>query len=204
MIRPKTKLELEIEAQKKRGILAVVSGPSAGVGKDAVVNGLRKKYPFEKVVTCTTRAQRPGEKDGFDYYFFRKEEFEKKTKEDFFLEWEKYLDNYYGTPRKEVLEKMKKGDVLLRVDVRGAKSVKKVIPTALIIYIAPPSFKTLERRLHKRNDDEQSIERKVQVAVWEVEQFEGFDYVVVNEENRLDKTVELVKMIIEAERRRVQ
>lgn len=205
MIKPKTKLELEIEAQNKKGILTIISGASSGVGKDSVVKGLRKKYLFDRVITYTTRKIRPGEKNGVDYNFISKQDFESKIKKGFFLEHVVYLDNYYGTPKKDVLEKINKGkDVLLRIEVRGSKVVKKKIPEAVLVYIAPPSFDTMEKRMLKRNDKEESITRKLQVAVWEIEQFEGFDYVVVNEEGKLDKTIELVKMIIEAERRKVR
>jgi len=205
MIRPKTKLELEIEAQEKRGILLVVSGPSAGVGKDAIVKGLREKYPFERVVTCTTRGKRPGEIQGKDYDFISKEEFEIRIRKGYFLEWVKYLDNYYGTPKKETISKMRTGkDVLLRIEVRGAKVIKEALPETVLVYIAPPSFETLEKRMEKRNDDTGSIARKLQVAVWEIEQFDGFDYVVVNEEGKLDQTIEYVKMIVEAERRKAR
>lgn len=205
MIRPKTKLELEIQAQKNKGILTVVSGASSGVGKDSVVKGLRKKYSFDRVVTYTTRKIRPGEKNGVDYNFISKQEFEEKIKKGFFLEHVLYLDNHYGTPKKDVIEKIEKGkDVLLRIDVRGAKSVKKSIPESVLVYIAPPSFGAMEKRMLKRNDQKESIKKKLQVAVWEIEQFEGFDYVVVNEEGKLDKTIELVKMIIEAERRKIR
>lgn len=204
MIRPKTKLELEIEAQRKRGILLVVSGPSAGVGKDAVINGLKEKYKFAKIVTYTTRKRRDHEVENIDYHFVTVDEFKKRMKDKFFLEWMNYLDNYYGTPKQEVMEKLKTGgDVLMRVDVRGAKAIKQVIPSAVTVYIAPPSFEVLEKRMEKRRDDGESISKKLQVAVWEIEQFEGFDYVVVNEEGLLEKTIEYVKMIVEVERRRV-
>ena len=205
MIKPRTKLDLEIETQKKRGILTVVSGASSGVGKDSVVKGLRKKHSFDRVVTYTTRKIRPGEENGADYNFVSKQEFEEKIKKGFFLEHILYLDNHYGTPKKDVIDKIKKGkDVLLRIDVRGAKSVKQAISESVLVYIAPPSFDAMEKRMLKRNDQKESIKKKLQVAVWEIEQFEGFDYVVVNEEGKLDKTIELVKIIIEAERRKVR
>jgi guanylate kinase len=205
MLTNSVKLDLEIQAQKNRGVLAVVSGPSAGVGKDAVVNKLKEKYGFSKITTYTTRAKREGEVEGTDYHFVSFDDFEKKKKQDFFLEWEKYLENYYGTPKDEVLKTVASGkDVLLRIDVRGAKSVKKVIPQAVLIYIAAPSFDTLKLRLEKRKDQSESIEKKLQIAIWEVEQFDGFDYLVVNEQDRLDDTAELVHKIIEAERRKVK
>lgn len=205
MVYPRTKLDLEIDVQKKRGILLVVSGPSSGAGKDSVVNGFRKKYESSKVVTYTSRSKRPGERDGFDYHFIKTEEFEKKIKQGFFLEWEKYLDHYYGTPKKKVKRALKSGkDVLLRVDVRGSKSVKKLLPQAVLIYTAAPSFAVMAKRLRHRKDDKETIKRKLQVATWEVEQFEGFDYLVVNEQGKLDQTIEIVKMILEAERRRVR
>lgn len=205
MLTNSVKLDLEIQAQKNRGVLVVVSGPSAGVGKDAVVNKLKEKYGFSKITTLTTRPMREGEQEGVDYYFVSQDEFEKKKNEDYFLEWEKYLDNFYGTPKQEVLDNVSQGkDVILRIDVRGAKSVKKIIPSAVLIYIAAPSFDILKLRLEKRKDKSESIEQKLQAAAWEVEQFDGFDYLVVNEQDRLDDTVELVHNIIEAERRRVK
>lgn len=205
MIRPKTKLELEIEAQNKRGILLVLSGPSAGVGKDAVRKGLLEKYNFQQVVTYVSRTKRPHEREGFDHHFVSAPEFEKRIKESFFLENEKYLDNYYGTPKKNVLDNINKGkDVLLRVDVRGAKSVKKLLPKTVLVYLAPPSFEILEKRLRKRADQKEMIAKKLQVAVWEIEQFKGFDYVVVNEEGKLEQTIEIIKSIVEAERRKVR
>jgi guanylate kinase len=205
MLTNSVKLDLEIQAQKNRGILVVVSGPSAGVGKDAVVNKLKEKYGFSKITTLTTRPKREGERDGVDYHFVSFDEFERKRNENYFLEYEKYLDNYYGTPKHEVLDSVSQGkDVLLRIDVRGAKSVKKAIPASVLIYIAAPSFDTLKLRLEKRKDKSESIEKKLQIAIWEVEQFEGFDYLVVNQQDKLDDTVELVHNIIEAERRRVK
>ena len=201
----KTKLDAQIAAQKKRGILIVVSGPSAGVGKDTVVNSLVGKYNFAKITTYTTRPKRPSETEGFDYHFILKGEFEEKINEGFFLEHEKYLDNFYGTPKQEILETIKNGkDVLLRIDVRGAKSVKKAVQGAVLVYIAAPSFAILKERLVKRKDPSESIEKKLQVALWEVEQFDGFDYLVVNEQDRLEDTVEQLRMIIEAEKRRVR
>lgn len=205
MLYPRTKLDLEIEGQKKRGILVVVSGPSSGVGKDSVVNGFREKHQFSKIITYTSRPKRPHEKEGFDYHFVSPQDFQNKINQGFFLEWMKYLDNFYGTPKKEVQEALKIGkDILLRVDVRGAKAVKKAIPQAVLIYIAAPSFKSMAKRLESRKSNSpQENERKLQVAVWEVEQFEGFDYLVVNEENKLQETIEKVRLIVEAERLRV-
>lgn len=201
----KTKLDEEIQAQKNRGVLAVVSGPSAGVGKDAVVNTLKKKYGFAKITTYTTRERRPGEQNGVDYFFVTPQEFEQKIKQGFFLEWEKYLENFYGTPKQTVLDSIQNGqDVLLRIDVRGAKSIKNAIPRAVLLYIAAPTFQTLKKRLEKRKDPSESIEKKLQAAAWEVEQFEGFDYLIVNEDDQLEKTAEIVKMTIESERRRVK
>ena len=205
MIRPKTKLELEIEDQKKRGILVVISGPSAGVGKDSVRKGLLEKYNCKQVVTYVSREKRSHERNGVDHHFITRQEFERKIKEKFFLEWVITLGNYYGTPKKDILDKIKMGeDVVLRVDVRGAKSVKKILSEALLVYIAPPSLKVLEERLKKRKDVKEMIAKKIQLAEWEIEQFEGFDYIVVNEEGKLDKTIELVKSIIETERRKIK
>jgi len=205
MIYPRTKLDIEIEGQKKRGILLVVSGPSSGVGKDSVVNGFMQKYKLGKIVTFTSRSKRPGERNGYDYHFIAASEFEHRIKKGFFLEWEKYLENFYGTPKHKVKKALRSGqDVLLRVDVRGARSVKKAIPEAVLIYIAAPSFAIMAKRLkNRKGTTEEELEKKLQVATWEVEQFEGFDYLVVNEEGELDQTINMVKGILEAERRKV-
>lgn len=206
MTYPRTKLDLEIDAQKRRGILLVIAGPSSGVGKDAVRNGFAERYKISKLVNYSSRPKRPGEKEGAELHFISAQEFEKKIKQKFFLEWEKYLDNYYGTPKKVVVDTLRSGkDIAVRVDVRGAKSIKKAIPEAVIIYIAAPSFEIMARRLKNRKDTtEEEMKKKLQVATWEVEQFNGFDYLVVNEEGKLDKTIKVVKMILESERKKIR
>jgi guanylate kinase len=197
-------LQNAIENQTKQRLFLVISGPSAGAGKDSVERGLISRYGLQSIVTYNTRKPRVGEKDGVDYHFISREEFEKKIQDNFFLEHKVYLDNYYGIPESDVREKLSQGnDVVVRVDVRGARSIKEKIPSAVLIYVTTPSIENLRSHLLKRNDDPAMIEKKLEVARWELEQFIYFDYLVVNEEGKLEETISKVYDIILAERMKV-
>ena len=190
-------------ARGKENVLLVISGPSAGAGKDSVEKGLVEKCKLETIVTYTTRLPRAGEKDGVDYHFINRQEFEEKMRAGFFLEHEIYLDNYYGTPKDEIFAKAEsEKDAIVRIDVKGARAIKEHIPQAILIYIAPPDLEHLRLRLVKRNDDRQTIERKLQVAQWELKQREGFNYVVINQEGQLNETIANVEHIFESEKRK--
>ena len=140
---------------KKTGQLIVISAPS-GAGKDTVVKELMKEYGENKwvSVSATSRDARPGEKEGVDYFYLTKEEFEKNIEEGFFLEYTNYAGNYYGTPKKYIKEKLDQGiDVILIIEIEGAMNVKKLVPEALFIFIMPPSIKELVRRLKTRGTE---------------------------------------------------
>ena len=179
----------------KKGKFIVISGPS-GVGKGTICNKLLKELNAWYSVSTTTRSPREGEVDGVNYFFITKEEFLKKIKEDEFLEYNYYNENYYGTSKKIVLEKMEEGvNVFSEIDVNGARNIKKMFPDALLIYIAPPSMEELKNRLIARGTDPiERINQRLAIAEEEMEQVDFYDYVVVNDD--LDKATNEVREII--------
>jgi len=186
------------------GILFVVSGPS-GVGKSTIRKEVIRKCPGLKYsISCTTRPPREGEIDGVDYLFIDLPTFEKMKQQREFLEWAKVHGNYYGTPRKPIEEWLKKGeDVILEIDVQGAKQVKKNFEGGVFIFIAPPSLKTLEERLKRRNTDrEDEILLRMTNARIEMQCISDYDYLVVNDQ--LEEAVNKLLAIIIAERCRIR
>ena len=175
---------LQQENQKMRkGTLYVFTGPS-GAGKGTVLSRLLSED--EKLffsISATTRAPRPGEKDGVQYYFLTKEDFEAKIAANAFLEHAKYVDNYYGTLEAPVNEKLEEGcDVILEIEVQGAMQVHEKRPDAVMVFIAPPSFEELANRLRGRGtEDEAKVQKRLETAKGELAQQDKFDYVVVND-----------------------
>ena len=139
---------------KTRGSLIVISGLS-GAGKGTVITGLIKKYPhYWLSISMTSRAIRTNDIPDVTYYFVSKEEFEKKINENYFLEYNNYVGNYYGTPKEFIQDKLNKGiDVILEIEINGAMNFKKLIPEALFIFLMPPSLKELRKRLIRRGTD---------------------------------------------------
>lgn len=166
-----------------KGKLLVISGPS-GVGKGTIVKELLKLRPNASLsISCTTRAPRPGERDGESYFFITKEEFIKDIKQGGFLEYSQHFDNYYGTPKAFVEDKLKSGDVILEIEVDGALNVKKVMPEAVLIMIAPPDRQTLYSRLKGRGTEgEDVIARRMDRADYELGKSPLYDYVIVNDD----------------------
>ncbi len=172
-----------------RGKLIVLSAPS-GSGKTTIAKAIMQKYPAMLFsVSATTRARRGGEKDGKDYFFLTREEFEKRVASQDLVEWEKYPDeahgNYYGTLKSEVDRALDAGSVMLfDVDVKGALSIKKKYPQdAVLIFIKPPNFEELkDRLLNRKTEDQETIRRRLQRAEMEMEKGKEFDYQVVNDE----------------------
>ena len=166
-----------------KGKLFVISGAS-GVGKSTVLGKVmqtRKDLTFS--VSATTRQPRPGEEDGVSYYFVSKEVFLDMIEKDAFVEYDAHMDNYYGTPKAQLEEKLEKGHVLLDIEPNGAFTVKKVRPDATLIFIAPPSVEELEKRLRSRGDtSEEQIEKRLSRAPWEMEQGKKYDHYVVNDQ----------------------
>ncbi|MDO4635217.1 MAG: guanylate kinase [Streptococcus sp.] len=188
----------------ERGLLIVFSGPS-GVGKGTVRQEIfsTPDHQFEYSVSMTTRAQRPGEVDGVDYYFRTREEFENLIKTGQMLEYAEYVGNYYGTPLSYVNETLDKGiDVFLEIEVQGALQVKKKVPDGVFIFLTPPDLEELKDRLVGRGTDSQEvIAQRIERAKEEIALMKLYDYAVVNDYVPL--AADRVKKIIESEHFRV-
>lgn len=167
-----------------KGILIVVSAP-AGCGKDTILGeALAANGNLFYSVSATSRAMRPGETDGVSYHFRTREQFEKMIADGELLEYTQYCGNYYGTPKKAVEDMLAAGkDVILKIEVEGAANVKRIFPDCVMIFILPPSFEELNRRLHKRGtEDEETILRRIETAKRELTYAEKYDYLIVNGE----------------------
>lgn len=165
-----------------KGVLVVVSGFS-GVGKGTVVNHMKELHPFTLSVSATTRAPRPGEQEGVSYYYTTEEDFLEKTEKGFFLEWARYTSGCYGTPKQPVLDALERGeDVMLEIEAQGARQVKEQYPNALLIFVLPPTFAELYRRLTGRGTEtKEAIEARMRRAMEEFGEIPSYDAVVVNE-----------------------
>jgi guanylate kinase len=187
-----------------KGFLLIVSGPS-GCGKGTVCQELFKKN--EELlfsVSATTRKPREGEIDGVNYFFVDEEKFTNMVNDNEFLEYAKVHYNYYGTPKKFVLEKIEKGEVVvLEIDVQGALQVKEAYPEAVSIFLVPPSMNELKNRIIKRGTEtEKDINIRLENAFWELKFIDKYDYIVMNDE--VIKAVEKIESIITAEKLKVK
>ena len=185
-----------------KGRLFIVSGPS-GSGKDTILDGLFKVFPDIKFsISCITRDARKGDGDKKKYNFISREEFEKMIKNDELLEYNKYLDNYYGTPKAPIIKAIENGDdMIIEVDVNGAYNIKKVLPECVSIFILPPSLDVLKTRLESRKTETpEKITARLEQARLEIPRAKEFDYVVVN--NKLEDVIKDFVNIILAEKLR--
>lgn len=186
-------------------LLVVLSGPS-GVGKDAALAGLKKlDRAWHFAVTATTRAPRPGEKDGVDYIFLDTDTFLKMQERDELLESAQVYGRWYGVPRSQVRQGLRAGrDVILKIDVQGAATVRRLAPEAVFIFMMPGSMQELRGRLaHRMTETSPEMELRLRTAQQELAQVGQFQYRVVNQDNCLDQAVAEIDAIITAEKCRV-
>lgn len=181
------------------GKLIVITGPS-GVGKGTIVRSLLTRYPqLSLSISATTRKPRPGEIDGRDYYFVDRSLFETMIAQEKLLEWAEYAGNYYGTPRDKVEATLNLGkSIILEIELVGARAIKQIFPSALRLFILPPSLVELERRLRGRGkDSEKSITRRLARAKIEISASSEFTHCIVND--NLSRTIEKVEELIFSE-----
>lgn len=188
---------------ENKGILIVVSGFS-GAGKGTIMRALLDKYEetYALSVSATTRDPRPGEVEGREYFFRTAEEFEKMIAKEDLIEYAKYVDNYYGTPRTYVEEQLERGrDVILEIEIQGALKVKEKFPETLLLFVTPPSAAELKRRLEGRGTETpEVIASRMKRAREEAEYMDRYDYLIINDD--LNECVEEMHQIIQGEHRR--
>lgn len=182
---------------RRKGIIIVVSGFS-GAGKGTLMKKLTEVYDtYALSVSMTTRAPRPGEQEGRDYFYVSREEFEHRIGQDGFVEHAEYCGNYYGTPRDYVESQLEAGkDVILEIEIQGALEIKKKFPTALLLFVMPPSAAELKKRLIGRGTEtEEVIDRRLRRAVEEAQGIEEYEYIIINDD--LDTCVKEMHSLIQ-------
>jgi guanylate kinase len=187
-------------------LLVIISGPS-GVGKDAAVKRMEEMgYPFHFVVTATTRPRRPHEVDGVDYHFVSVPEFAEMLERGELLEHAIVYGQHKGIPKKQVRQALESGkDVIMRIDVQGAATIRQIVPEAILIFLTASSEEELIRRLKKRKTETpEGLKRRIATAREEMKHLDEFDYVVVNRDGHLDDTVKTIAAIITAEKCKVK
>jgi guanylate kinase len=187
-------------------LLVVLSGPS-GVGKDAVLARMKTLgRPFHYAITATTRPKRAGEKNGVDYHFLSQKEFQQMIDKHQFLEWANVYGNYYGVPKEEITSALSKGvDVIVKVDVQGAATIKKILPQAVFVFLMSPSMEELEKRLRKRRSESSTdLALRLERAKEETKSLPIFDYVITSRQNKLGEVVSQIDAIVAAEKCRVK
>ncbi|GCE13089.1 guanylate kinase [Tengunoibacter tsumagoiensis] len=185
----------------QQGLLFVLSAPS-GTGKDSVINALKQDgMDFYVVASVTTRAPRPGESDGNPYYFVSLEEFERMVAADELLEHANVHGNWYGQPIKQIKNELRQGrDVLLKIDVQGAATVRQKLPGAIFIFLTPGSVEELaERLINRSTETPQELERRLDDARGELAQRGQYDYIIENRQGKLMEAVEAVRAVMQAE-----
>lgn len=196
---------LSFDLYHPQPLLIVISGTS-GIGKDAVLRGLKNRdLPLHFVVTATSRPPRPDEVDGQDYFFFSREEFKQRIDRGDFIEYAMVYDDYKGAPRWQIDDALKSGrDVVLRVDVQGAATYRRLYPEAVLIFLIPNTIDEWFGRLKARNTESpENLKVRIDTAKEEVAQIGLFDYVVVNADHLLEKAVDDIIAIINVEHHRV-
>lgn len=196
----------DFDLRQSQPLLIVISGPS-GAGKDTVVQRMIERgLPFHFVVTATTRPKRPNEIHGKDYWFVSKEEFARMIEENELIEYALVYGDYKGIPKAQVREALASGkDVIMRLDVQGAETVRRLAPEALLIFVTTESEEELVRRLkERRTETPEELAIRIATARKELKRVGAFDYVIINHDYLLDHTVDIIRAIIDAEHHRVQ
>jgi guanylate kinase len=165
----------------------------------------KSERPLHYVVTATTRPKRAGEKNGVNYHFLSREEFQQMIDKSQFLEWANVYGNYYGVPKDEITSALSKGiDTIVKVDVQGAATIKKIMPQAVFIFLMPPSMEALEKRLkRRRSESSEDLALRLEKAKREIRSLPLFDYVITSHQNKIDEVVSQIDAIIATEKRRV-
>ena len=195
----------QIQHANNQPLVVILTGPS-GVGKDAALNELKKMdRPWHYVVTATTRPIRHNEIDGVDYIFMEESEFKLSLDQNEFLESANVYERWYGVPKSQVSEPLKNGlDVILKVDIQGAATIKSLIPQAISIFMIPGTLNDLENRLRTRmTESEEQLRLRLEVAKTELTKLNNFEYYIINEEDNLESTVRQIDTIITAEKQRL-
>ena len=193
----------ELTDMSEQGILVVVSGFS-GAGKGTLIKAmLEKHHNYALSISATTRAPRQGEEDGREYFFVTREKFEEMIREGQLIEYARYVENYYGTPRQYVFQQMADGkDVILEIEIQGALKIKERFPDALLLFVMPPSADELKRRLVGRGTETMEvIDQRLHRAAEEAEGMTSYDYILIND--KVDTCVEAMHQLIQAQHRRV-
>jgi guanylate kinase len=201
----KSELKSTLIHHHTQPLLIVISGPS-GVGKDSVVGRMSaRKLPFHFVVTATTRPPREDETHGVDYFFYTKDQFAEMIEKGELIEYAIVYNDFKGIPKSQVREAFKSGkDVVMRLDVQGAATIRELYPEALLIFLVTGTEEELENRLRKRKSEKQEgLKLRVATARQELKRVVEFDYVVENRDSRLDEAVDTIEAIILAEHHRV-
>ncbi len=189
----------------KRPLFIVISGPS-GAGKDAVLTKMKELgCPLEYIVTVTTRPQRDKERNNVDYHFISTERFQEMIERKEFLEWANVYGNWYGVPKEPVEQALDKGqDIIVKVDIQGAATIKKILPQVVFIFLVPPSMEELVLRLKQRHTESAfDLVLRTKTAEEEIKQLSLFDYIVANNQDEIDLAVSGIRAIITAEKSRV-
>ncbi|MBP3336772.1 MAG: guanylate kinase [Clostridia bacterium] len=193
-----------MKMKKAKGLLVVVSGPS-GAGKGTICKDfLEKNKEAFLSISATTRKPRPGEVHGTHYYFLEEDNFKQMINEGGFIEWAQFCENYYGTPKKAVTEKLESGnDVILEIEVQGAMKVKEAFPEAVLVFVLPPSMSVLRERLTGRGTETpEVIEKRLNTALWELTIAEKYDYILINDD--VTAASKRLEGIIKAEKQSVK
>ncbi len=197
-------LQVNFQVNPDTPLLLIISGPS-GVGKDSVLRALKERdLPLYHVITANTREPRPDEKEGVDYYFVSRARFKEMIGNDELLEYSEVYEDYKGVPKSEVRKAIETDkDVIFRLDVQGAEKIKSIYPQAISIFLIPANQEEWFKRLGvRRMANEKDLDTRIETVQKELETIDEFNYVVVNADNKLNETVDIIEAIITAEHHR--